>query len=155
MSAFSASTVLGATQDSAILQGLLESLALNDTIDSWTTIQSMASGTFASLKSVSVTVAADEIIYFISVAAVSCGTNAEQIQFKHVINSVDQTPETPYTQRGAGNTAGDDDTIITISRVQDLTAGAKTFDLQWKRLSGAGTIYSLRGKLFALRFKRR
>lgn len=155
MADFDASSISSATFNLATLETLLESLSARITTSAWSTLQSMASATYASLKSVSVTVTADEHVLFLALANMSAGTVNEQALLKLIIDGVDMAPTAYFFQRGAGDTAGDDTAVFMFAQTSSLTAGSRTFDLQWKRNAGAGTIYSLSGSLWVIQLKKR
>lgn len=155
MADFSASSIIGATLNTATLKTLLESLPARYSTDNWSTLQSVASGSWTTLKTMNVTVAADEALLFLAQASVSCGTVGDQIAFRMRIDSTAMTPKAYFIQRGNANVDGNEDLITMFSVTSGLTAGSKAFDLQWSRNSGSGTLYSLEGRISVFQFKMR
>jgi hypothetical protein len=99
------------------------------------------------------TVEADELLVFISQTQVSVGTAGTRLLVNHRVNGASPTPDL-IIQDAITGTGGNQATATCITVHKDLS-GAQTFDVQFARYGGSGTVYAGAARAHLLRFKRR
>jgi hypothetical protein len=115
----------------------------------------IAPGGYTVLRSITVSVLADELCVFLTQATVSCGTSGDALAMQHRVNGSLVQNFACMQDIPAGSVNGQQETLICFSATPDLPAGNIVFDVMWNRVAGSGNIYSLHQFLHVLRFKRR
>lgn len=154
MSVFDASGLKdGNATDANVLISLLEDeLPMVWATNSYSTLTSISSATFADLLTTSVTVELDEIVTVNALITLSHGTLGSQGKIFAYADTV-SGPNVVFTESSASS-AGDNITLHARNVVESVS-GTITCGVQWRRVGGAGTVYSLRGILWVTRAKKR
>lgn len=154
MSVFDASGLKdgNATDANTLISLLEDELPVAWSSAEYSTLASISSATFANLLTTSVTVELDEIVVVDAQITLSHGTTASQAKIFAYADSV-SGPNATYTE-SSGSSAGDNHTLICKNIVENIS-GTVTCGVQWRRVGGAGTVYSLRGILWVRRYKKR
>lgn len=154
MSVFDASGLKdGNATDANVLISLLEDeLPMAWASAEYSTLASISSATFADLLTTSVTVELDEIVTVEALITLSHGTLGSQAKIFAYADTV-SGPNCTYTESSASS-AGDNHTLKCKNVVENVS-GTITCGVQWRRVGGAGTVYSLRGILWVTRAKKR
>lgn len=111
---------------------------------------SMASSSFASLLSTTISCVTTDIVLVLGTANLSSGTAARYAGLK--IDLTGSGGGTWWTYFDTGLTTGDD-TTATVFRLATGLSGTVTVDLQWKTGISATTIYSAQSALYILKLK--
>lgn len=99
------------------------------------------------------TVEADELLVFVSQTQVSVGTAGTRLLVNHRVNGASPTPDI-IIQDATTGTGGNQATAVCVTVHKDLT-GSQTFDVQFARYGGSGTVYAGAARAHLLRLKRR
>lgn len=99
------------------------------------------------------TVEADELLIFVSQTQISVGTAGTKVLVNHRVNGASPTPDVIMTDTTTG-TGGNQATATCVTVHKDLS-GAQTFDVQFARYGGSGTVYAGASRCHLIRFKRR
>lgn len=147
----------GNTYDiNAVISALKDDLPVITARDHDGADKTIASTTFSTINTVTITAALDEWLLIIGQVSFSSGTDGDQAKFQLTVDGTQFDPSS--TARCNGASTGGETNHMTLVLAREISdggsAGTYDIDLDWARNSGADTVYLTHATLDVFQFKK-